>query len=1187
MANTCLDTNLSAYSGTSQAQRDLQALDSKFAQVDERSEADLVLFAKKYGYYLNYYDITNNINGDWQGLMGRDAAVGIAYLAGWPAKDYNPFIDYLLQNIKAVTVDADAQKFFKFYFDFIFSLATSLDKTLTALPVDIDFKNYLQVAVTSNLALPLNLLVQYYAAFTPALIDAGYEFKDDKMPVDIVELSQKFNLDSLSKPWKLNQPATAQAISLTAPTVHDKITQVVTHNLFTGVIQAFINGVVNIVAQAPQYLEKVMKNYASHFPHYAMYLTFLRLFKHSQNHLNGYTKRHLDFYYKKVLQLTNSPAQPDFVHLLFELQKNVSSHLLAKGTSFKAGKDSAGKDQYYALTEDVALHQANIQSLSSLYLTAGAQTALWASPVANSDDGNGAKLLTPDKSWMPFGDINKISPANIGFAIASNILYLNEGRRTVTITFQCNSTTNVSAADFEGKFIIQFTGKKGLFNPSAFDTANGKIKCTIISGTSFSLAVTVAGYAPAIIPYSSKIHGGNFGTVLPMAQVTLTDYTGYNVIKSVIITSATIDVSVDNIKDLSLQNDDGKINPAKPFKPFGEFPEEGASFIIGSKEIFQKPLTSLTLNTNWQTQPSPAAYADVMALVAAEWPSVFDYDVSLNVNAITLSGLAGIPVSPADFTANEEYKINSIDGFIKLQLTSDKFNLSTYLSGVQSALAASSVTATVSGSTTTYTVGAPPVVSPPSTPVIKSFSVSYSARETILFTEDSQPLFDARTNYFYHLEPFGYREMHPFITGDALSVLPVFNLGGVATGDDGGELWIGLNNAMADSTYPLLFQVADGTSNPLETMTEIGWYYLSSGNWKKLDDLSITDDTNNLTRSGIVAIKLPADATLDNTRAGAGLLWVKMVVGSHTDAVCNIIAVSANAAKAIFVQDAANDIFYTKATPANTVSKPLIPDAAIKKTSQPYNSFGGRVKETDNEFYIRVSERLRHKHRAVTAWDYERIVLQYFPQVHKVKCIIHTGLITKEGSTQQKYSEVLPGHVTVVTVPDLSNQAGANILKPYTSISLLTDIYNYLTTLTSPFVKLHVINPQFEEVQFDFSVTFIGTLDVTIHKQLLNDDIEKFLTPWAYSGGKDIEFGGKIEKSVVLNFIEERDYVDYVTCFKMNHIISREGAVITEALYNVEEAVATTARSVLVSYNNEITGKKHIIDSPAKCECDA
>jgi hypothetical protein len=55
----------------------------------------------------------------------------------------------------------------------------------------------------------------------------------------------------------------------------------------------------------------------------------------------------------------------------------------------------------------------------------------------------------------------------------------------------------------------------------------------------------------------------------------------------------------------------------------------------------------------------------------------------------------------------------------------------------------------------------------------------------------------------------------------------------------------------------------------------------------------------------------------------------------------------------------------------------------------------------------------------------------------------------------------------------------------------------------------------------------------------------------------------------------------------MNHIISREGAVITEALYNVEEAVATTARSVLVSYNNEITGKKHIIDSPAKCECDA
>src|SRR5439155_1603416 len=140
----------------------------------------------------------------------------------------------------------------------------------------------------------------------------------------------------------------------------------------------------------------------------------------------------------------------------------------------------------------------------------------------------------------------------------------------------------------------------------------------------------------------------------------------------------------------------------------------------------------------------------------------------------------------------------------------------------------------------------------------------------------------------------------------------------------------------------------------------------------------------------------------------------------------------------------------------------------------------------------------------------------------------------------------LSGHVTIVTIPNLVNNNTANALRPYTSIGLLTEIQKYLQELTSPFVvsnldeptlnRLHVINPQFEEVQFDFSVMFVqgpGEDDAFLKNQL-NADIEQFLTPWAFNAATDIEFGGTIEKSVVLNFIEERDYVDYVTCFKMN-----------------------------------------------------
>jgi hypothetical protein len=60
--------------------------------------------------------------------------------------------------------------------------------------------------------------------------------------------------------------------------------------------------------------------------------------------------------------------------------------------------------------------------------------------------------------------------------------------------------------------------------------------------------------------------------------------------------------------------------------------------------------------------------------------------------------------------------------------------------------------------------------------------------------------------------------------------------------------------------------------------------------------------------------------------------------------------------------------------------------------------------------------------------------------------------------------------------------------------------------------------------------------------------------------------------------------VDFVTCFKMNQII-RDGSVVEQAFYNIEEAVPGTARSILVSYYDEASDTKHIINTPAKCDC--
>jgi len=195
MENKCLDKNLLVNSGTSQLQRTLAALSASYAKVDERETKDLILFAKKYGAYLNFYDLTNLISGDWLEFMNKDVAVAIAFVASWKTKDFSPFIKYIFDKIQSASTIDDAKKYFKVLFDLTFTLASGLDTVLQLLPDDVDYKEFLSTAISSKLSGPLKILFQYYQSFLipPSLIiDESSTFQDDLMPVDVVIFSQDF-----------------------------------------------------------------------------------------------------------------------------------------------------------------------------------------------------------------------------------------------------------------------------------------------------------------------------------------------------------------------------------------------------------------------------------------------------------------------------------------------------------------------------------------------------------------------------------------------------------------------------------------------------------------------------------------------------------------------------------------------------------------------------------------------------------------------------------------------------------------------------------------------------------------------------------------------------------------------------------------------------------------------------------
>ena len=78
---------------------------------------------------------------------------------------------------------------------------------------------------------------------------------------------------------------------------------------------------------------------------------------------------------------------------------------------------------------------------------------------------------------------------------------------------------------------------------------------------------------------------------------------------------------------------------------------------------------------------------------------------------------------------------------------------------------------------------------------------------------------------------------------------------------------------------------------------------------------------------------------------------------------------------------------------------------------------------------------------------------------------------------------------------------------------------------------------------------------------MLQQAITRFLSPWVSTEGGTPSFGGKIYKSVLINFIEEQPYVDYVTDFELFwYENSKKGSRI-----ELPEVEGSTAISILVS----------------------
>jgi hypothetical protein len=1241
---TCPLLNPLRRDGTSQRQRMPPALAPGFVQVDERGTAERLLYARELARLLRYYNLANEPAGDWAEFIERDVSTLAARIGSHDVQA--PRLAF--ESARAVAMAADATTFKAAYsalFPPLFAAAETFEGWRRGSIEGMLLRSTLDRLIGSVLADALQDALRYARRAVQLSV-----------PVTIPDPT------AFGEIWgDLGVPADASLLVSGGVGSAEERKEAV--ELMRLAFERFSETARRVVAAAPAYLEDTLLHHPWHRPHVALFLAFLELLGEARSALNTLTARHLDFYYREVLRLVPRPAVADRVHVIFELAKSFDRFHLDKDTALNAGKDAHGVPVVFGTDAQLVANRARIDPLHGLKTVfvdldaEGVVRNVHAAPDADSADGLGAPIEGDEPRWPTFG-ATSMPYARIGFAVASPMLRLAEGTRTVTLHFDIEANSDIlrgrSQAQVELELlwnvIVQVSGRKGWMDAKVVFVK------LLATGTApfVEYVVEIAPDAAPVVELDPKLHGEAFDTRYPVLRFTLDnrglpaellgsgrpqipdysddtehfaqhalvrfedriyqakntiDHPGlrpdshldewqriehaypYKYFAGMRLRKLDLQVAVAGMRSVLLENDLGLLNPAKPFPPFGPMPRIGASFLVGSPEVFQKRLTRLTLTLVWAGYPEagfPSHYtgydrpeggaivsgndhfkADVEVLKNGGWVAkqtgvaLFQTEpggstpAASRVLDLSFDAAAGeLPRNPRAepfqrFTAGLDR------GFVRLKLgTSFLHEMFPVL------LAAFAKSNQIT----------PP--NPPHTPTLAGLTLDYRARETLDYASWKREDVENRIERIFQIGPFGQNEIVPAPAAAAVAgvmlqntLVPEFRFdsaAGSSTGAAEGTLYLGIGAAAPPENLALLFQMAEGSEDPMLPAQAINWSYLTDAGWADFQRADIvSDSTDQLVASGIVQFALPKTATDAGTMLPPGLRWLRATVQARSGAVPKAIAVHTQAVRASFRDHGNDPSRLAVPLPAGTISKLVSREAAVKSVAQPYASFGGRMAEGDPAFGVRVAERLRHKRRAVTIFDYERLVLDRFPEVYKLRCINHTDALC----------EYAPGAVRLAVVPNLRNRNAVDPLRPRLALAKLNAIQRYVAAAASDFASIEVANPDYEEVRVRFNVRFLPGFDKGFYTGHLEQEIIRFLTPWAYEDSVDLSFGGRVHRSAILNFIDERDYVDFVTDFEMDHVVG------SQVFVNVEQAVATRSTSVLVSAHRHEIG-----DEIVSCE---
>lgn len=951
-----------------------------------------------------------------------------------------------------------------------------------------------------------------------------------------------------------------------------------------------------------------LQNKEDHEPHIGLILSFFQLFKKLQDELNTVPDRLLTYYYEQILGQSQRQQIPDSVYCYLTIDQQKQEIEIPENTKIIAGQNVEGEDIVYALTDSVKVSNIKLGDVFTLFVSRN--KLIDPGSVFQTVNGIYSQKIDPSKrfpSFLALGeeqrflseDSKTMQEVGLGFAVSSPTLKLKGGKRKVEIafvflneSFQYFLAMLLSVAKnkkqlpeeifhqlFSGSMILEYTTNLGWCIIDSFEV----IPPQDWNENGFKIDFTLGPSMPEFTAYQEGIHKDNMGIDQPTLKIRLKNqnvFHPYSFLQFLELEQIKISVAVEQLKSLSLHSNFGQLDQSIPFDLLGPTPKVGSYLLIGNDEIFSKDLDELKIGWTYFGLPVgvdietyfkgyPYGIKNDSFKVKFQALSDFRYvpnDLKNNnlvnlfehhngkilkerfIHEIDLKDLDILPDYKLEFDDVGDSPQNQKTGFIKMELVTPVigFGFDVY-SDVYSKSMTKAANKQIQKPKSGFSFEVP---NEPFSPMATDIFIDYKSSSEINFLGTKSYVNQTeKAENFIQIHPFGKKFIlkNGFVFNNRL--LPYLELQG--------SMFIGIKADKFPSEFSILFQIERNEDWTHGDAPSLDWFYLSSDEWRpfKTEDL-LFDGTYGLTRSGIISFGSPKDINKNNQVMSSSCYWICCSTLNNAEMASRVSGIFLNALSATAVLK--EGIIHKPVLPAFSVQSFEYNLPGVLDLIQPIPSSGGRSSEGKIPFYHRVSQSLKHKYRAVTTWDIEKMLLNEFSWLGFVKVFGNFG-----------YENFIDfGTVRIVGIPVIEDKS--NFYQPKLNPGQIKEMEFFLNEITNPFMQFKILNPQYEYLLIKGEIRLNSENTGLVFKKLYRDILES-ICPWFYHDLSDAFVNRETKKSEIFNLITNSPYVKSLAGFSLAHMykndqgdfIFSDGALLDDGM---DTLIVGKPWSILVPY---------------------